>query len=222
MRLTVATFNIHHGEGRDGRIDLTRTASTLAAIDADLVALQELDRGLPRSASVDQVGTLEELTGMVLHFWPTLKHSSGSAYGIALAARVPLETKFVELPHSRGERRGAIVATVHGLTLIATHLAKADPDRALQTRRLADLAGVATAPVVIAGDLNQSRRSLAPLLRAGFTTGPRRPMGWGSHWWLGRQIDFVLAGPGLDLAEVHTLPTDASDHWPTIATVISA
>lgn len=218
MQLRIATFNVHHGQGRDGRIDLARTASVLDALDADLIALQELDRGTPRSGNVDQVAAMQQLIGMTLHFWPTLKPYAGGEYGIALAARARLDTTFVELPRSaRGEPRGAVLATLEDVTVVATHLAKADPDRALQTQALAELAAGATTPSVIAGDLNQSRSSLGPLLRAGFTAGPRRATV--PPWWLLRQIDFVLAGPGLRITELRTVATEASDHRPLVATV---
>ena len=45
--MRVATYNIKHGRGMDGAIDLERTAATLATLDADLIALQ-LDRPAAR------------------------------------------------------------------------------------------------------------------------------------------------------------------------------
>jgi endonuclease/exonuclease/phosphatase family metal-dependent hydrolase len=33
----VATYNIRHGQGRDGRVDLARTAAEIAALRADVV-----------------------------------------------------------------------------------------------------------------------------------------------------------------------------------------
>src|SRR3712207_7191297 len=40
----LVTFNTHHGVGDDGRHDLPRLATVLAAADADLICLQEVDR----------------------------------------------------------------------------------------------------------------------------------------------------------------------------------
>ena len=53
-RLRVLSYNIHHGEGLDGRIDLERIASVIRASEADLVALQEVDQSTERSGGVDQ------------------------------------------------------------------------------------------------------------------------------------------------------------------------
>ena len=52
MRL--ATFNVLHGRSpADGRVDLDRFADAVATLDADVLALQEVDRGQPRSAGAD-------------------------------------------------------------------------------------------------------------------------------------------------------------------------
>nr|BFF19655.1 hypothetical protein GCM10025730_31760 [Promicromonospora thailandica] len=47
--LRVATFNIQHGLGPDGRVDNHRLADAVAGLDADVVALQEVDRRQSRS-----------------------------------------------------------------------------------------------------------------------------------------------------------------------------
>ena len=41
----VLTYNIHHGEGLDGRFDLSRRPTIITSAAADLIALQEVDRG---------------------------------------------------------------------------------------------------------------------------------------------------------------------------------
>ena len=47
-------WNIHHGEGTDGKIDLQRLADVIAKESPDVVMLQEVDRNMPRSGKVDQ------------------------------------------------------------------------------------------------------------------------------------------------------------------------
>jgi endonuclease/exonuclease/phosphatase family metal-dependent hydrolase len=39
----VATYNIRHGQGRDGRVDLARTGGDIAGLGADVVGLLEVD-----------------------------------------------------------------------------------------------------------------------------------------------------------------------------------
>src|SRR5687768_15481548 len=66
LRLRVLTYNIHHGEGVDGRLDLERIARVITAEEPDLVALQEVDVKTRRTGGVDQAAELARLTGM--HF----------------------------------------------------------------------------------------------------------------------------------------------------------
>ena len=44
------TYNIHHGEGTDGRFDLSRLAGVVTSMHPDLVALQEVDEGTERAS----------------------------------------------------------------------------------------------------------------------------------------------------------------------------
>src|SRR6185295_732374 len=62
--IRVMTYNIHHGEGLDGKVDLLRIAELIKREGADLVALQEVDKGVARTARRDLPGELAELTGL--------------------------------------------------------------------------------------------------------------------------------------------------------------
>ena len=57
MRLV--SYNIQYGTGRDGRVDLGRIAAALEG--ADVIALQEVERGWPHSGRVDQPAALAAL-----------------------------------------------------------------------------------------------------------------------------------------------------------------
>ena len=124
MQLRVATFNVHHGRGLDGVLDLERTAAAIAETVADVVALQELDRGMKRSGGVDQPAELARLLGVQVEFFPTLERAGGGQYGIGLASRIPItEARFVPLPQlGTEEPRGAITAQCSGISLVCTHL----------------------------------------------------------------------------------------------------
>ena len=87
--LRVLTYNIHHGEGLDGRLDLARTAAIVSGADPDLVALQEVDRGTRRTGGQDQVAELERLTGMHAVFGKAMDYQGG-AYGVAVLSRSPI------------------------------------------------------------------------------------------------------------------------------------
>ena len=57
--MRIATFNLLHGlDVRSNRVDLDAIAEAIDALDVDVVAVQEVDRGLPRSGELDQVAEL--------------------------------------------------------------------------------------------------------------------------------------------------------------------
>src|SRR6478609_2091418 len=63
-RLRVLTYNLHHGEGTDGKLDLKRIAEVIKATQPDVVALQEVDRNVKRTNQVDQPAEYAKLTAM--------------------------------------------------------------------------------------------------------------------------------------------------------------
>jgi endonuclease/exonuclease/phosphatase family metal-dependent hydrolase len=104
MRL--ATFNILHGRSPvDDRVDVDRFAAAVRSLDADVLALQEVDRNQPRSANADLTAVAAQVMGAEEHrFVAALAGSPGATwmaatgeeqpdaagYGIALVSRVPV------------------------------------------------------------------------------------------------------------------------------------
>lgn len=84
--LRILSFNIHHVEGTDGKIDLPRQAKVIQDSNADLVCLQEVD---DRTGRVDQTARLAELTGFHGEFVHQLDFSGGR-YGQAVLSRYPI------------------------------------------------------------------------------------------------------------------------------------
>src|SRR5688572_4831143 len=160
--LRVATFNIHHAEGRDGIVDLNRTADLIADLGVDLIALQELDVHARRSNDVDQPAGLSELLNMHVHFAPTLSLDQGW-YGIALAGRMPFKATVQTLPRLADEEpRAAIIASWNGLAVATTHLSRSAAARKVQTEALAALMQELGPPALVLGDLNQRARDIGP------------------------------------------------------------
>jgi endonuclease/exonuclease/phosphatase family metal-dependent hydrolase len=54
VRLRVLSYNIHHAEGVDRKLDVERIAAVIQSVKPDLVALQEVDRNVKRTGGVDQ------------------------------------------------------------------------------------------------------------------------------------------------------------------------
>jgi endonuclease/exonuclease/phosphatase family metal-dependent hydrolase len=113
MRL--ATFNILHGRNPDDDLgDVDVFARAIASLDADVLALQEVDRNQARSLRADLTAVAAEAMGAQDHrFVAALSGSPGStwvaatgeeqpdaaAYGIALLSRHPVSAwQVVRLP----------------------------------------------------------------------------------------------------------------------------
>ena len=111
----LATFNILHGRSlEDDRVDVDRFAAAVASLDADVVALQEVDRSQERSARADLTAVAAEALGAPEHrFVAALSGTPGAtwmaatgdeqpdeaAYGIALLSRLPVRSwEVVRLP----------------------------------------------------------------------------------------------------------------------------
>src|SRR5687768_2629951 len=208
--MRVATFNIHHGRGMDDVVDLDRTAGVVAGMRADLVALQELDVGWPRSGRTDQPRELSERLGTTVHFWPTIRRHGGW-YGLGLAASEPIEGEAYPLPQLEDpEPRVAVLSRWRDLSVICVHLSTRKGPRRAQVGALARLAASVDGPLLVMGDLNATPFTLGSLRRAGLRRGP----GWRSTMvrppW--RRIDHIYAGGGLRVARSGTVRSDASDH----------
>ncbi|MEO0546957.1 MAG: endonuclease/exonuclease/phosphatase family protein [Pseudomonadota bacterium] len=110
MGFSCVTYNIQYGVGMDGRYELERIAN--AVRDADLIAFQEVTRGMPVNGGVDMVAALKSLL-------PDHQGVFGSPFQIGLEAmggpkgsffefgnmvfsKMPiLATRTVNLPRSR-------------------------------------------------------------------------------------------------------------------------
>jgi endonuclease/exonuclease/phosphatase family metal-dependent hydrolase len=123
----VMTYNIHHGEGTDGKIDLNRIAELILTQKADIVALQEVDRGVERTGRRDLIAELASLTGMNYAFGKNIDYQGGD-YGNAVLTRFQI-LKQQNHHYSMlrpGEQRGLlqVLLMVDGkqLLLLNTHL----------------------------------------------------------------------------------------------------
>jgi endonuclease/exonuclease/phosphatase family metal-dependent hydrolase len=159
----VMTYNIHHGEGTDGKLDLERIADVIKQERADIVCLQEVDRGTMRTAQGDLARELASLTGMQQVFGKNIDFEGGE-YGNAILSRFPIvEHKQTRYEVSiRGEQRGLLSAVigVHGVEVLVlnTHLdfQKGDEERlANVAEALKQLAGRdEKRPAIFCGDFN--------------------------------------------------------------------
>jgi endonuclease/exonuclease/phosphatase family metal-dependent hydrolase len=185
---------------------------------ADVIALQEVDRLTARTGGLDEPGIIEELTGLSVAFWPTLRLEGGH-FGIALASRDRLDTRFEALDNARvGRPHGVVIATIGPLVVLGTHLSTQPEARAAEGRDLLAMVRAMRSPLVVAGDLNQSRRHLGAFRAVGLV-GDRRTHPTHPSLFPIRQIDHVLAGRGVRVENSWTVRSLASDHLALVAEV---
>ena len=168
LTLRVLCYNIHYGQGMDGKYDIERLAEVIKAAKPDLVALQEVDVGVLRSGRVHQLQKLGELTGLTARFGPT-QHYEGGLFGNAVLTRLPILDELIQpLPYTDAtpERqtypRGAMVVTVQApdgnpLRFISTHFQHNVPeDRVEEAKAINTLfaAPADTLRTILAGDFN--------------------------------------------------------------------
>ncbi len=96
----IVTYNIQFGQGRDGKVDISRIVEAVQG--ADVIALQEVDRFWDRSGMSDQVALLiESFPGYDYAFGPGVDQASGRAgpdgrpirrqFGNLLLSREPIQ-----------------------------------------------------------------------------------------------------------------------------------
>lgn len=226
MRL--ATFNIRHGASALGRmLGVGELVVACAALDADILALQEVDQGLDRSDRVDQAGEVADATGMSMVFGPAIAVGDG-LYGNALLARGGItDVEHVALPTgprppANAEPRSAILATVEldggSLAVAATHLSTRRRQSRVQLSHLLCALDLRPGARALLGDLNRTPpQTGAALDRVGLTMadGPpsfpaRKPL---------IRLDHVAVSRELAITEVDVVLTPVSDHRAVVATV---
>ncbi len=228
----VMTYNIHHAEGLDKRIDLQRIAAVIKAEKADIVALQEVDKGTERTGRRDFPAELAALTGMTCIFSNNYSFQGGE-YGNAVLTRFPVNSSTNRLLKMtpKNEPRGIlqVVMDVEGrpLVFMATHLdAKQDDgERVQSTGEIRELMeNYKGMPIIICGDFNDTPNSrtcrrLSEMLvdswaaagsGEGFTIPANKPKS---------RIDYIWISKGAPIVprKVWVPVTEASDHRPVAA-----
>ena len=221
MQISLVSYNIHGCIGRDGRYDSGRILEVLRELEADVIALQEVET---LRAGSDLLSYLAQGTGTTAHAGPTLSLGEGH-FGNALLTRFPITyVQHVDLTYHRREPRAAIGADLdcgHGVKLraVATHLGLGPRERRFQVRRLLKLFRTPRDwPAVLMGDLNEWLLWGRPLrwLHAYFDRSPALPT-FPARLPL-FALDRILVHPhgGLANVSVHVSRTAriASDHLP--------
>src|SRR3569833_4164982 len=156
--MILATYNIHRCIGGDGRIAPERIVEVMKEIDADVIALQEVESRA--TAGFDMLGHLASAMGMHSIAGPTLVRGEGH-YGTALLPRLDiLDRRSIDISVPGCAPRGAIEARLRCdgrvICVVATHLglrpsARSRQDQQLMKRFRPDQQG----PAAQLGEINE-------------------------------------------------------------------
>ena len=233
--IRIATFNIHHGAGPDDVLDLEHTAEVIAATDADVVAVQEVDRHFrDRSDWKDQAGELARMLAMRVVFGanidldPLEPGQPRRQYGCAILTQgAILSWRNTWLPkYPTSEQRGLLEAVVqiHGtrLRVATTHMQHTDDaEWQEQADAIVDLLAGSPEPVFLTGDTNAVPEFPGMTTFTSRFTDVWAAVGIGeglttSHW----RFDYIFTPPNADIRHAWLICTDASDHLPLVADVV--
>lgn len=223
----VASYNIRKSVGRDYRRDPARVLSVLAAMDPDIVALQEVDRRFGRRASSLPPAMIATHTDLEI---VDLAHRPKSIgwHGNAILLRRGTKVLDIHTLALQGlEPRGAVVVDLENLRVVGVHLALLRRARQAQVAQIAAfLARLPYKPTLIMGDFNewsrQSRNLSAldaqfQLHSPGHSFPSVKPLVGLDKIALSRELSFERGG-------VHSCETArrASDHMPIWADIALA
>ena len=235
-------YNIHAGKDAAGVDNLVRVAELVRGTGADLVLLQEVDRGTRRSGGVDQVAELRQRTGLHAAFAKSLDYQGGE-YGIALLSRWNIDSsRTVPLPITPPQPRSggsyeprvalrAWIARPGGnIEVVNTHIDASGDDRWRRQEIVTVLANADSGGgvVLLGGDLNSTPESAVQ--------EAVRARGWRDAWLTCggspgggltypadsgiKRIDYLYFRGRTRCTRAAVPVTQASDHRPLVVDVL--
>lgn len=228
MQITVASYNIRKAIGLDRRRDPDRILAILRELNADVIAMQEVDRRFGRRMSVLPLDAIHHAGYKPVPL--SMKPDSLGWHGNALLIRREIElVEAAPVPLPVLEPRGAIRADLRvenrPLRVIGMHLDLSGLRRRHQVRSIVAHVGACAAPMptVMMGDMNEWAMhggcfrefdAKWQVLAPGRSFPSRMPMAA-----LDRIIvsqDCAVAGTGVHRSALSAI---GSDHLPVLATL---
>ncbi|MGQ9668504.1 MAG: endonuclease/exonuclease/phosphatase family protein, partial [Anaerolineae bacterium] len=231
-QLQLMTYNIRSGFGADDRFDLRRTAQTILKGDADIIALQEVNRGSGLNGFTDDLMVLMDILRPAGYRYWEFGPAASLTYGNAIISRYPIVAS-ENFPYSTVvlERRACLAARVkvggRRLAVYSTHLTHvghSTPERLQQVQELIGLTRPEGLPKTVMGDFNAipetaEIRAMREHFRdayalagdpPGYTFPAERPA---------ERIDYIFLSPELTPLEAWVMESTASDHRPVVVRV---
>ncbi|MDI3319836.1 endonuclease/exonuclease/phosphatase family protein [Pinibacter soli] len=161
--LTVLTYNVRNCLGMDNTVNYQRVAKVISKVNADVVAIQELDSATNRSKHLSVLHELAGLTGMIPTYHASIDYQGGK-YGIGILSKEkPLHVEGIALP-GKEERRSVVVVEMKNYVFACTHFSLTEEDRIKSVALIDELTAKYSKPVLLGGDLNTTPAS--PVIKA--------------------------------------------------------
>ncbi|WP_034261945.1 endonuclease/exonuclease/phosphatase family protein [Bacillus sp. J33] len=236
VNVKVMSYNIHHGEGEDGVLDLERIAKIIEESNTDIVGLQEVDNHWSdRSDFQDQAKWLAERLGMFYTYAANLDREplnegdQRRQYGTAILSKYPIiysENHFLS-KIGNTEQRGLLEATINvkgnNLHFYNTHLALTSAEREMQINEIIEITSGSKGPKLILGDLNAAPESneMKPMYSNYldvFTDQDYANTYPADH--PAKRIDYIFTSKDVETINTEVIHTLASDHLPIFAEIV--
>ena len=229
--ITLASFNIcsaHFREGHYTEDNLARLADCINRSGADVVCLQEVDKGAARSDRVDMTAALADMTELKHHYFIKIRDFQGGEYGTATLSRYPItESRTINYAvriATQGTSCGYAVLDVDGtsVTVFNTHLSVENEESNTETLNcLGDVLSLYAREheggFLCCGDFNTSPQKVARfipwvnLAHDGLVT------------YADRSIDHILYTDGITVENPRTMDTQVdgtTDHNMVVCKVV--
>lgn len=226
--VSIASYNVHRGVGVDWRYRPDRVAAVVEEMNADILALQEIDWRNQHGLAETQFEYFQRKAGFTVVPGANILNHRGH-FGNVLLSRFPVKAvRHVDLRVGNFEPRGVIDVDLQigplTLRVMATHLGLRLRERHKQVRRLYEnLTMPPLQPTLLIGDFNDwmpggpSIRSLTNLCQQ--PSAPRSYPAGRPIFPLDRILLCYGQGLGKVTSHISTLSRVASDHLPVVASL---
>lgn len=233
--MKIMSYNIHHGVGLDGDLNLERIATVIKNSNASIIGIQEVDRFYgERSDFQDQAKELALLLDYNYCYGANVEKPSEHSeidkgqYGVAILSKYPIIEERHMLLNSFGEeQRGVLTAKIavydKELYVYNTHLGLDTKSRVSQVNELIELTKQHSGPNILVGDFNtepESEEFQLLLQQTDLIDSFQNIKDAHTFPVLNphKRIDFILTSSTLENAEQTVIHSEASDHLPIVTT----
>jgi endonuclease/exonuclease/phosphatase family metal-dependent hydrolase len=153
LKLKILSYNVKNCVGLDDVTDYNRVADVLRRINADVVAIQELDSATTRSKRAVVLNELAERVNMHASYSASIDYRGGK-YGVGILTRQkPVSVTRISLP-GKEEKRSLLIVELKDFVICCTHLSLTREDRLTSAKLINEATRKFSKPVFLAGDLN--------------------------------------------------------------------